>query len=147
MCFAKIWPLVFLNSPHLLLDGFWGPQGGFFGFSSGVIREGMDKHFILLRTFCFNTVEANFQNSVLPGALLLIRPIVYLNIGLPDRSDNSNYLWISFWRCERLFLQVMRGRRREKDLESNVLWERRLCGSGNSAWKQIYSQGAVCGSE
>ena len=35
MCLAKIWPLVFLNSPHHLLYRFWGPQDGDFGFSSG----------------------------------------------------------------------------------------------------------------
>ena len=35
MCLAKIWPLVFLDSPHHLLDRFWGPQDGDFGFSSG----------------------------------------------------------------------------------------------------------------
>ena len=35
MCLAKIWPPVFLDSPHHLLDRFWGPQDGDFGFSSG----------------------------------------------------------------------------------------------------------------
>ena len=35
MCLAKIWPLVFLESPHHLLDRFWGPQDGDLGFSSG----------------------------------------------------------------------------------------------------------------
>ena len=29
----------FLDSPHHLLDQFWGPQDGFFGFSSGGYRE------------------------------------------------------------------------------------------------------------
>ena len=35
MCLAKIWPPVFLDSSHHLLDRFWGPQDGDFGFSSG----------------------------------------------------------------------------------------------------------------
>ena len=35
MCLAKIWPLVFLESPHHLLDRICGPQDGDFGFSSG----------------------------------------------------------------------------------------------------------------
>ena len=39
MCLRKIWPQRFLDSPHHLLDGFWGPQDGFFGFSSGGYRE------------------------------------------------------------------------------------------------------------
>ena len=39
MCLRKIWPQRFLDSPHHLLDGFWGPQDGFFGFSSGGYQE------------------------------------------------------------------------------------------------------------
>ena len=39
MCLRKIWPQRFLDSPHHLLDGFWGPQDGFFGFSSGGYRK------------------------------------------------------------------------------------------------------------
>ena len=39
MCLRKIWSRRFLDSPHHLLDGFWGPQDGFFGFSSGGYRE------------------------------------------------------------------------------------------------------------
>ena len=35
MCLAKIWLLVFLDSPHHLLDRFWSSQDGDFGFSSG----------------------------------------------------------------------------------------------------------------
>ena len=39
MCLRKIWSRRFLDSPHHLLDGFWGPKDGFFGFSSGGYRE------------------------------------------------------------------------------------------------------------
>ena len=39
MCLRKIWSRRFLDSPHHLLDGFWGPQDGFFVFSSGGYRE------------------------------------------------------------------------------------------------------------
>ena len=39
MCLRKIWSRRFLDSPHHLLDGFWGPQDGFFGFSSGGYRD------------------------------------------------------------------------------------------------------------
>ena len=39
MCLRKIWPQRFLDSPPYLLDGFWGPKDGFFGFSSGGYQE------------------------------------------------------------------------------------------------------------
>ena len=53
MCLRKIWPQRFLDSPHHLLDGFWGPKDGFFGFSSGGYRErGAGERMEALRFTC-----------------------------------------------------------------------------------------------
>ena len=58
MCLAKIWPLVFLDSPHHLLDRFWSPQDGDFGFSSGGYqgRGGNETWIAYLRRSCFTAV-------------------------------------------------------------------------------------------
>ena len=71
MCLRKIWPQRFLDSPHHLLDGFWGPKDGFFGFSSGGYRErGVDvitftgvcpKIFLFLAKFTMETPIDNFN--------------------------------------------------------------------------------------
>ena len=51
MCLAKIWPLVFLYSPHHLFDRFCGPQDGDFGSSSGGYQGRGDQAF---KTFPMN---------------------------------------------------------------------------------------------
>ena len=57
MCLRKIWPQRFLDSPHHLLDGFWGPKDGFFGFSSGGYRERGER-------FCIQMFLSDFNYNI-----------------------------------------------------------------------------------
>ena len=75
-----------MECPYLLLDRFWGPQDGFFGFSSGGYLEGGER--VVQRPFAFEDILVSANIALATIVLATIALIV----SFPNKLQDLSYL-------------------------------------------------------